>query len=57
MKIRVTNNSEVELNDVTGVFPTIIGYRLTFKDGSAKQYRRAALTTEAKKTFAEMEGN
>jgi hypothetical protein len=53
MKIRATNNSEIELDDVKAVFRLRTGYRVVFKDGSAKQYRPVQLTAEAHQLFEE----
>lgn len=53
-KVRVTNNSEIELNDVVSVVPTGVGYRVALKNGAAMRYRMVQLTPEAREGFAEM---
>lgn len=51
MKLRVTNNSEIDLDDVSAVFPTPSGFRVVFKNGGATQYRRVQLTPAARAEF------
>jgi hypothetical protein len=53
-KVRVTNNSEIELNDVISVVPTGGGYRVAMKNGAVYRYRMVQLTQEAREGFTEM---
>ena len=54
MKLRVTNNSEIDLDDVSAVFPTPTGFRVVFKDGGATSYRRVQLTPAARVELKDM---
>ena len=53
-KVRVTNSSELELNDVVSVADTGNGYRVAMKNGAVYRYRLVQLTQEAREGFAEM---
>ena len=53
-KVRVTNSSELELNDVVSVAPANGGYRVAMKNGTVHRYRMVQLTPEARVGFAEM---
>jgi len=54
MKIRLTNNAELDPGDVAGVWVTGTTYRVALKDGTAKQYRRFQLTTEGREALEEI---
>jgi hypothetical protein len=53
-KVRVTNGSEIELNDVVSVVSTGNGYRVAMKNGAVYRYRLVQLTQEAREGFEDM---
>jgi hypothetical protein len=53
-KVRVTNNSEIDMNDVAAVFEVNGDYRVVFNNGTATRYRVKQLTEEAKRGFWEL---
>jgi hypothetical protein len=53
-KLRVTNNSEIDLDDVSAVFEVNDGYRVVFSNGNAARYRHKQLTPEAQRELWEI---
>lgn len=55
MKIRITTNSELELEDVKAVFRTTSGaYQIVMKNGTGKTIRRVMLTAEGLQALDEI---
>lgn len=50
--MRVTNNSDMNPEDISAVFRTESGgYRVILKNGQSKTFRRVQLTEEARQLF------
>lgn len=54
MKLRITNGTEIDLNDVQAVYRTRTGLRVVFSGGVAASYPRQRLTQAGREALESM---